>query len=131
MGLLAAACGGPSAGTGLAADAPLPSDIPPGTTLVVADQMEAQQVALRASGELGRLPFHVEFANFTGGPAVLEAFRAGAADVASVGDTPPIQALVAGDDVPIILARQNDPSSTRLAVAPGRPIRKLADLRGA
>ena len=49
---------------------------------MIADQAEAQQVALRASGELERLPFTAEFANFTGGPAILEAFRAGAADVA-------------------------------------------------
>ena len=128
--LLLAACGGGS-GAELAADAPLPTQVPPGTELVIADQAEAQQVALRASGELGRLPFTARFANFTGGPAILEAFRAGAADIASVGDTPPIQALVAGDDVPIVLAKQNDPTSTQLAVAPGKPIRRLADLRGA
>ncbi|TCK22165.1 ABC transporter substrate-binding protein [Pseudonocardia endophytica] len=128
--LLLSACGG-GGGAELAADAPLPTQVPPGTELVIADQAEAQQVALKASGELGRLPFTPRFANFTGGPAILEAFRAGAADIASVGDTPPIQALVAGDDVPIVLAKQNDPSSTQLAVAPGRPIRKLADLRGA
>lgn len=131
LALLAAACGGPSEDAGLAADAPLPTEVPPGTTLVIADQMEAQQVALKASGELDTLPFTPEFANFTGGPAILEAFRAGAADVASVGDTPPIQALVAGEDVPIIHARQTDPASTKLAVTPGKPIRTLADLRGA
>jgi sulfonate transport system substrate-binding protein len=127
--LLLAAC---SSGTGgeLDAAAPIPTEVPPGTTLVIADQQEAQQVALRASGELDELPFTAEFANFTGGPAILEAFRAGAADVASVGDTPPIQALVAGEDVPIILGRKTDPSSTQLAVAPGVAARTLADLRG-
>jgi sulfonate transport system substrate-binding protein len=127
--LVVAACGTttPSGGA-LAAAAPQPTA---GTTLVIADQAEAQQVALRASGELEKLPFTAQFANFTGGPAILEAFRAGAADVASVGDTPPIQALAAGADVPIILARQTDPSSTQLAVTPGKNIRKLADLRGA
>ena len=130
--LVVAACGSTApAGGGLAADAPLPTDVPAGTTLVIADQAEAQQVALRASGELSKLPFTAQFANFTGGPAILEAFRAGAADVATVGDTPPIQALAAGEDVPIILARQTDPSSTQLAVTPGKNIRKLADLRGA
>ena len=128
---LLAACSGPSgAGGELDAAAPLPTEVPPGTTLVIADQQEAQQVTLRASGELDRLPFRAEFANFTGGPAILEAFRAGAADVASVGDTPPIQALIAGEDVPIILARRTDPSSTLLAVAPGAGARTLADLRG-
>jgi sulfonate transport system substrate-binding protein len=128
--LLLAACAGSPAGGGLDAGAPLPTDVPPGTILVIADQSEAQQVALRASGELERLPFTAEFANFTGGPAILEAFRAGAADVALVGDIPPIQALVAGEDVPIILARHTDPASTQLAVAPGVGARTLADLRG-
>jgi sulfonate transport system substrate-binding protein len=128
--LLLTACAGHGGGGKLDVAAPLPTEVPPGTTLVIADQSEAQQVALRASGELDRLPFTAEFANFTGGPAILEAFRAGAADVASVGDTPPIQALVAGEDVPIILARRTDPSSTRLAVAPGVGARTLADLRG-
>jgi sulfonate transport system substrate-binding protein len=127
--LLLAACAGPVGGGGLDPAAPLPTEVPPGTTLVIADQAEAQQVALRASGELERLPFTAEFANFTGGPAILEAFRAGAADVATVGDTPPIQALVAGADVPIILGRRTDPSSTKLAVAPGVGARTLADLR--
>lgn len=129
--LLLTACGTTPGAHGLAADAPLPTAVPPGTTLVIADQAEAQQVALKASGELSKLPFTAQFANFTGGPAILEAFRAGAADIASVGDTPPIQALVAGQDVPIVLAKQNDPTSSQLAVAPGKAIRKLADLRGA
>jgi sulfonate transport system substrate-binding protein len=127
--LLLAACSS-GAGGELDAAAPIPTDVPPGTTLVIADQQEAQQVALRASGELDKLPFTAEFANFTGGPAILEAFRARAADVASVGDTPPIQALVAGEDVPIILGRHTDPSSTQLAVAPGVGARTIADLRG-
>lgn len=115
----------------LAPDAALPIDVPEGTSLVIADQSEAQQTVLRASGQADSLPFEYEFANFVGGPAVLEAFRAGAADVAIVGDTPPIQALVAGQDVPIIAARQVDPNNTRLAVAAGRDITSLADLRGA
>ncbi|GAA5148611.1 ABC transporter substrate-binding protein [Pseudonocardia eucalypti] len=132
LATLLTACGG-SGGTagGLAADAPLPTQIPPATKLVIADQAEYQQVALRESGELQRLPFTAEFANFTGGPAILEAFRAGAADVAWVGDTPPIQALAAGEDVPIIFARQTAPQSTQLAVTPGSRIRHLTDLRGA
>lgn len=127
--LVLSGCSGSSGGD-LAADAPLPTTVPPGTTLVIADQAEYQQVALRASGELDRLPFRPEFANFVGGPQILEAFRAGAADVAYVGDTPPIQALVAGEDVPIIAARQVDVGNTLLAVAPGVPARRLADLRG-
>ncbi|MGI5218800.1 ABC transporter substrate-binding protein [Nocardia sp. CA-290969] len=115
---------------GTAADTPLPTEIPPGTTLVIADQQERFQTALRASGELGKLPFEVEFANFIGGPEILEAFRAGAADVAPVGDVPPIHALAARQDVPIIAAYQTDPLGIKLAVAPGITATGLADLRG-
>ena len=52
--------------------------------MVIADQSESLQSALRISGELDKLPFQYQFANFVGGPAILEAFRAGAADVAPV-----------------------------------------------
>ncbi|WP_280277073.1 ABC transporter substrate-binding protein [Nocardia wallacei] len=113
-----------------APDGPLPTEIPPGTKLVVADQQERVQTWLRASGELDKLPFTVEFANFVGGPAVLEAFRAGAADVAQVGDVPPIHALAAKQDVPIVAAYQSNPLAMKLAVAPGRSITRLADLKG-
>lgn len=111
-------------------DTPLPTEIPPGTTLVIADQQERFQTALRASGELEKLPFEVEFANFIGGPEILEAFRAGAADVAPVGDVPPIHALAAKQDVPIVAAYQTDPDGIQLAVAPGVAAASVADLRG-
>ncbi|MFF2088170.1 ABC transporter substrate-binding protein [Nocardia sp. NPDC058176] len=111
-------------------DTPLPTEVPPGTTLVVADQSERLQSVLRLSGELDKLPFKIEFANFVGGPAILEAFRAGAADVGQVGDVPPIHALAAGQDVPIIASYQTNPQALKLAVAPGQSISKLVDLKG-
>lgn len=115
---------------GAAGTAPLSTEVPPGTELVIADQSERLQSALRFSGELDKLPFEVEFANFVGGPAILEAFRAGAADVAPVGDTPPIHALAAGQDVPIVAAYQTSVSSLKLAVAPGVSVPTLKDLKG-
>ena len=42
---------------------------------MVADQSERLQSVLRLSGELDKLPFKIEFANFVGGPAILEAFE--------------------------------------------------------
>ncbi|MGY4102186.1 ABC transporter substrate-binding protein [Nocardia sp. R16R-3T] len=111
-------------------DAPLPTEIPAGTKLVLADQQERFKSVLQFSGELDKLPFKVEFANFIGGPAILEAFRAGAADVATVGDVPPIHAQVAGQDVPIIAAIQSSPSALKLGVAPGKTVTTLADLKG-
>ncbi|SDU84565.1 ABC-type nitrate/sulfonate/bicarbonate transport system, substrate-binding protein [Gordonia westfalica] len=110
----------------------LPTDIPAGTTLVVADQQNLVQNLLAAGGNGEHLPYKVEFANFTGGPAVLEAFRAGTADVAPVGDVPPIHAYLTGQQVPIILARKVQPDSYRFATSPeaAPTLRTGADLRG-
>lgn len=115
---------------GPVADTPLPVEVPAGTKIVVADQQERLQTALRVSGELDKLPFKVEFANFIGGPAILEAFRAEAADIAPVGDVPPIHALAAGQDVPIVAAYQTSSTALKLAVAPGKQITKLTELKG-
>ncbi|WP_190816893.1 ABC transporter substrate-binding protein [Saccharopolyspora pogona] len=128
--LALAGCASGGGTGGLAADAPLPTEIPPGTKLVVADQQERLQSLFRASGEFDKIPVKPEFANFTGGPEVLEAFRSEAADIAIVGDTPPIYAQASGEDVPIIAAYRIDPNSTRLAVTPGANVRTLSDLRG-
>lgn len=112
------------------ADTPLPAEVPAGTKLVVADQSQALQTILKISGEQDKLPFQIEYANFTGGPAILEAFRAGAADAAIVGDVPPIHAQAAGQDVPIIAAYQASGLAIRLATAPGKQVNTLADLKG-
>src|SRR5690606_3398803 len=95
-----------------------------------ADQNEQDQTLLKASGELAKMKTKVQYANFLGGPAILEAFRAKAVDLAVVADTPPIQAQAAGEDVPIIAARQERPFDYRLAIAPGAGIRTLGDLKG-
>lgn len=127
---LAAACTSTDSEVDLAKA--LPTDIPAGTTLVVADQQNSAQQLLAASGAGKDLPYKLEFANFTGGPAVLEAFRAGTADVAPVGDVPPIHANATGERVPIILARANQRSAYALAVSPqAAPTLKTAQqLRG-
>ncbi|MFD3809481.1 ABC transporter substrate-binding protein [Rhodococcus sp. NPDC058639] len=123
------ACGSGPAGGGLAPDSPLPTDIPAGTKIVIADQGERQQVALAASGNLDSLPFDYEFATFQGAPSILEAFRADAVDVAWAGEIMAVQSLVAGDDVRVIAAVQTD-NSLNLGVAPGADIDSLAALSG-
>ncbi|WP_432493967.1 ABC transporter substrate-binding protein [Kineococcus gypseus] len=131
---LLSACAGAQAESrdGAAAERPaeLSLDVPAGTELVVADQAQQLQTVFAASGQDAQLAAEVTYANFTGGPAILEAFRAGAADLATVGDTPPIQALAAGADVRIVAARRSSPDATRLAVAPGADVQTLDDLRG-
>jgi hypothetical protein len=70
----------------------LPIAVPNATALTVADQNEALQTLMIASGEQAKLAGKVTYANFLGGPSILEAFRAHALDLAQVGDAPPIQA---------------------------------------
>jgi sulfonate transport system substrate-binding protein len=131
-----AACGGTSSAAGggpvLAANAALPTTVPKGTTLVVGDPQVEQ--ALRLSGELDRFTFPVTFANISGGPQTLEAFRAKALDVGSVADIPPLQATWTGVDTRIVAAQyRKDPEAHpvyQLGAAPGVTVRTLADLRG-
>ncbi len=108
----------------------LPTTVPPGTKLVVADQNEALQTLIQASGEQAKLSSTVTYANFLGGPAILEAFRAGALDLATVGNTPPIQAHAAGERIPIVAARTSSETDYFLAVRPGLKVDSLEGLRG-
>jgi sulfonate transport system substrate-binding protein len=87
------------------AQTPPPGAHASGAKLVVADQNEELQTLMRASGAQQKLSSTVTYANFLGGPAILEAFRAGALDLATVGNTPPIQAHASGEQIPIVAAR--------------------------
>jgi sulfonate transport system substrate-binding protein len=113
-----------------AADALWPPEVPAGTALVVADQNEVLQTLLAASGEQAKLGAKVTYANFLGGPAILEAFRAGALDLATVGNTPPIQAQAAGERILIVAALQSSGLDNGLALRPGLKLSRLEDLRG-
>lgn len=98
------------------------------TKLVVADQSELVRHLLEASGERDKL--NLELPNFAGGPAIYEAIRAGALDIAYVGDTPPIQARAAGTLLPIIASYTRERAQYILTSRPGLTINKLADLNG-
>ena len=100
------------------------------TTLVVGDQSELIRNLLEASGEDKDLGFDLELPNFAGGPAILEAMRAGALDIAYVGDTPPIQARASGTLLPIVATVHRATSEYRLVARPGVTLDRLADLKG-
>jgi sulfonate transport system substrate-binding protein len=116
----------------LADDAPLPDKIAPGTKLVIGDP--AVRVALTLSGEISKLPFTAEWANISGGPQTIEAFRARALDIGSVADIPPIHATWTGLEVKIVAARfRRDPIANPIyviATAPGSGIDRLEQLKG-
>ncbi|RWH97212.1 MAG: ABC transporter [Mesorhizobium sp.] len=122
---LIAQAGSPDAGK-------LPTKIPAGTVLRIGDP-ETQR-ALELSGLIDQLPFEVEWANISGGPQTIEAFRANALDVGSVADIPPIHATWTGLKVKIIAAKfRKEPLAHpiyQLGIAPGVEVKTLADLRG-
>jgi sulfonate transport system substrate-binding protein len=113
-----------------AAQGTVPTVVPKGTKLVVADQRQVLQVLFAASGQQKNLSSEVKFADFRGGPAILEAFRGGALDLATVGDTPPIQAHAAGVRLPIVAARLSTVPPYKVALRPGLKVTRLAELRG-
>lgn len=94
------------------------ADVPEGTQLVVADQSELIRNLLEASGEDDSITSELDMPNFAGGPAILEAMRAGALDLAYVGDTPPIQARASGTLLPIVLTVFRETSEYHLVVRP-------------
>ena len=112
------------------ASKPLPTKVPAGTKLVFGDQNEEVQTLMQASGQQDGLASRTSYANFLGGPQILEAIRAGAVDAAYVGDTPPIQAQAAKQLVPIVLAVHSSAPDYRLAVRPGLKITTLEQLKG-
>jgi sulfonate transport system substrate-binding protein len=110
----------------------IPDKVPPGTTLTIGDPIT--QEALTLSGEINKLPFKVVWANISGGPRTTQAFRAHALDLGAVADIPPIHANWTGMPVRIVAARfRQDPLHHpiyQIGIAPGSPIKTLADLKG-
>jgi len=116
----------------LVAGATAAEPVPPGTTLAIGDPRI--EFALRLSGEIKKLPFKVNWANISGGPNTLQAFRAKVLDLGNVADIPPIHAHWTGLPVKIVAVRfRQDPTNHpiyQLGIAPGAGINSLADLRG-
>jgi sulfonate transport system substrate-binding protein len=102
-----------------------------GITLRVGDQAgTGAQALLEASGLLSRLPFKIEWADFTSGPPMLQAMGAGSLDVGGVGDAPPVFAAAGGADIRLVGALSNNPNSAALLVPHDSKITSIGELRG-
>ncbi len=73
--------------------------IPEGITLRVGDQLDYLKTVLEVSGEDQDLPYTLEYANFVGGPPMLQAFQGGALDAGFTASTPLIFAQAANQDI--------------------------------
>ncbi|KVG77366.1 sulfonate ABC transporter substrate-binding protein [Burkholderia ubonensis] len=91
-------------------------------------------VVLRARGTLERRlasqGVAVEWLEFPAGPQLLEGLNAGAIDVGTVGETPPIFAQAAGVDFVYIGSEPPAPRGEAIVVPSDSPIRSVVQLRG-
>lgn len=119
-------------GAGAAAGAAwLPALAAQGRPLLKAgDQKGGLRALLEAAGELGNLPYDIQWIEFPAAAPLAEALNAGAVDSGPIGDAPAIFALAAGARVKIIGANRSDPYGTAVLVRPDSPLRTAADLKG-
>jgi sulfonate transport system substrate-binding protein len=99
--------------------------------LHVGDQAgSGSQSLLTAAGLLSKLPFKVEWSDFTSGPPMLQAMGSGAVDIGSVGDAPPVFAAAGGEKVAIVGAVTASPDASAIVVPANSPIHSAAQLKG-
>lgn len=105
-----------------------------GKVLRVGYQKYGNFIVLKASGALEKrlapLGITVQWTEFPGGPQLLEGLNAGAVDVGTVGETPPIFAQAGGVDFVYIGSEPPAPKAEAIVVPHDSPIRSVADLRG-
>ncbi|HIH2751494.1 sulfonate ABC transporter substrate-binding protein [Burkholderia aenigmatica] len=105
-----------------------------GTRLRIGFQKYGNFVVLKARGTLEkRLASQgvtVQWLEFPAGPQLLEGLNAGAIDVGTVGETPPIFAQAGGVDFVYIGNEPPAPQGEAIVVLPDSPIRNVAQLRG-
>jgi sulfonate transport system substrate-binding protein len=102
-----------------------------GPTLRVGDQAgTGAQALLQAAGLLNKLPFKVQFADFTSGPPMLQALGSGSLDLGGVGNAPPVFAAAGGAKIAVVGAFANNPKSAALLVPQGSKATSITDLKG-
>ncbi|ONH59809.1 aliphatic sulfonate ABC transporter substrate-binding protein [Frankia sp. CcI49] len=101
-----------------------------GVTLRVADQVGQLKALLEASGVLADVPYKIEWSDFSAAAPLLQALRAGAADIGQAGDAPILNALGAGAPLKVVGAARTSPKGVAILVPKDSPIRTVADLRG-
>ena len=109
------------------------ADVPPGTKLVVAEQNATQSLPWNLANAGKDAPYGVEFADFSGGAAVIEALRSGAADIGSIGEAPVPIAVDSGVTDLVTIGLQANPGTSGgyfLVAKPNSGVTKIEDLRG-
>lgn len=132
---VATACGSDEGGATLALTAALPDKVPSGTELRIGDpEIQASVQAAGLDKELTDAGVRVTWANISGGPKSIQAFRADKLDCSAVADIPSLFAAWTGTSTKIVFQSVTvDPLKYpvyQLGVAPGVSVTSLGDLRG-
>ena len=119
----------------LALAAAIPTTVPSGTVLRIGDP--AVQIAIQAAGldkQLASEGVTIKWANISGGPDSIKAFRGDQLDCSAVADIPSLFAHWTGTSTKIVSQSVTvDPLAHpvyQLGVAPGKTVKTLADLKG-
>lgn len=113
------------------ASAATPATSTAGVTLRVGDQAgTGAEAQLQAAGLLSKLPFKIQWADFTSGPPMLQALSSGHLDIGGVGDAPPVFAAAGGAKIAIVAAYANNPASVALVVPKNSSIKSISQLKG-
>ena len=100
-------------------------------TLTIGDQKgTGAEALLKAAGLISKLPFKVNWTDFTSGPPMLQAMGAGSVDIGGVGDAPPVFAASGGEKVAIVGARTTPAAAAAIVVPKNSPITSISQLKG-
>ncbi|WP_234801879.1 MULTISPECIES: PhnD/SsuA/transferrin family substrate-binding protein [Mycolicibacterium] len=109
------------------------TEVPAGTKLVIAEQNGTQSLPWNLANAGQGTPYEVDFADFSGGAAVIEALRSGAADVGSIGEAPVPIAVDSGVTDLVTVGLQANPGTSGgyyLVARPDSGVKTIEDLRG-
>lgn len=109
------------------------TEVPAGTKLVIAEQNGTQSLPWNLANAGQGTPYEVDFADFSGGAAVIEALRSGAADVGSIGEAPVPIAVDSGVTDLVTIGLQANPGTSGgyyLVARPDSGVKTIEDLRG-
>jgi sulfonate transport system substrate-binding protein len=100
--------------------------------LSIGDSKGVYQALLKGAGELGGVPYRVEWAEFPATAPALEALAAGAIDLRASAAAPLIFALAAGAQIKAVAAvhLEGKRELNAILVLPNSPLHGVADLRG-
>ncbi len=103
-------------------------------TIRVGYQKYGTLILVKSKGALEEklkpLGYDVTWSEFASGPALLEALNAGAIDVGTTGETPPIFSQAAGVDLVYVANEPASPRGEAILVPKTSAIKTVADLKG-